>query len=150
MGFFAIILVAVLLAHASGRWLGPLIGYSSVGTEFMGRGILLAVLSVSLGLLIFALSSPKWYERLAIQFSTSRPRPYGLLGRDLTLATLAISAIEGAQMTVCRAMIADVSKVPWGMNMCDFVADGPVGGPILWLEGLGLVFVLCWHMAKAR
>jgi len=60
------------------------------------------------------------------------------------VAAMWIGIVEGAQIAICRPFIADISKVPQDVTLCDYVTGWRIGIPILVLY-LGIV---CWAIGK--
>jgi len=60
------------------------------------------------------------------------------------VAAMWIGIVEGAQIAACRPFIADISKVPQDVTLCDYVTGWRIGIPILVLY-LGIV---CWAIGK--
>lgn len=63
---------------------------------------------------------------------------------SLGTTALLIGILEGAQISVCRAMITDISAVPPKVNLCDYVTGWPIGFLMTSAE-LGMV---CWVIGK--
>jgi hypothetical protein len=64
--------------------------------------------------------------------------------KALAVAALWIGILEGAQISVCRAMIIDISAVPQNVNLCDYVTGWHVGAI---MTGVYL-FIVCMAIGK--
>jgi len=60
------------------------------------------------------------------------------------VAAMWIGIIEGAQIAICRPFIADISKLPQDITLCDYVTGWRIGIPILVLE----LLIICWAIGK--
>src|SRR5437870_2954674 len=48
-------------------------------------------------------------------------------GYPLAIAALWIGILEGAQVSTCRLLMTDITKVPRGGNLCDALTGLPIG-----------------------
>jgi len=110
------LLCGVFIAHDTANWLA--FGSFTPGRVFyMLQGAWSALLSAIL--MVFVLTQKR------------------TIWRDLSVAALAISIIEGMEMPVCTLAV-DSAKVPRGTNLCDYAAGFPIGYVI---EGLYFIAV---------
>ena len=68
----------------------------------------------------------------------------------LLTAAMLIGISEGAQISVCRIAITDISAVPPKADLCDYVTGLPIGFLMTFAE-LGLVvgvIAMNWHSAR--
>ena len=49
------------------------------------------------------------------------------LKAPLVLAALWIGILEGAQISTCRLLTADITQIPKGANLCDHLTGLPIG-----------------------
>ncbi len=66
------------------------------------------------------------------------------LRAPLAIAALWIGILEGAQVSICRLLTADISQVPKGANLCDHLTGLPIGATMTALY-LGII---CWAIGK--
>jgi hypothetical protein len=62
----------------------------------------------------------------------------------LAAAALWIGILEGAQISACRAVIADIRSVPQNVNLCDYLTGWHVGAI---MTGVYL-FIVCMAIGK--
>lgn len=63
----------------------------------------------------------------------------------LAAAALLVGILEGAQISVCRAMIIDISAVPPKADLCDYVTGWPIGFLMTFAE----IGVVGWAIAMS-
>jgi hypothetical protein len=114
------LVVGVFLAHHGANWLSDGSTFTPAAVFYMLQGVWEATLSALLLTVLAAAKASLW--------------------RDLALAALAISIIEGVQMPACRLAITDIKAVPRGVSLCDHATNLPVNAVLLTLE----VLALCW------
>lgn len=115
-----ILIVGVFLVHDGANWLADGSRFTPAAVFYMLHGAWGAVLSAALLLVLVAATASVW--------------------RDLAIAALVISIIEGLQIPACRLAVSDIKAVPRGMSLCDHVTGLPVHAVLLTLEMLAL----CW------
>jgi hypothetical protein len=121
-----LLLVGVLMRHASARWLADMLGYPVGGMEYMLSGAFDILLCGVLLLMIWHMANSLW--------------------RRLAIAALVIGMMEGAQITVCRACISDISMVPKGTNLCDYLVGFPMGPALIVMYAI----VVCYIMSRIK
>jgi len=125
-----ILVVGVFIAHDGANWLADGTRYSPAAVFYMLHGAWGAVLSALLLVVITAAAASVW--------------------RDLSIAALVISIIEGVQIPACRLAIADMKAVPRGVSLCDHATGLPVHAVFLSLEVLAVFCIMGawvnkWH-----
>src|SRR5437899_2034845 len=68
----------------------------------------------------------------------------------LLTAAMWIGILEGAQISTCRLLTADISQVPKGANLCDHLTGWPIGFLMTFAE-LGLVvgiIAMSWRSVR--
>jgi hypothetical protein len=121
------LLLGAVLVHSGSRAFAYLFSFPRAGMEHMLYGLGFVILAGCLCFVFLAMIPSIW--------------------RNLGLLACAIWVCEGAQMTVCRALIIDPKSVPRGMNMCDFVSGQPFTAAVLTLYALAIVAVVFWSWA---
>lgn len=66
--------------------------------------------------------------------------------RNLALAAMAIGILEGLQVTGCRLLVADISKVPRGTSLCDWVSGLPIGAAMV----STYVLIICYGILRRK
>lgn len=117
-----ILVVGVFLAHDGANWLSDGTRFSPAAMFYMLHGAWEAALSAGFLLILAIAKASIW--------------------RDLAIAALVISIIEGAQMVACRYAVTDINAVPRGTNLCDFSTGLPIGAVSLTMEVLALAWII--------
>lgn len=116
-------LVAVFLRHSSAHWLAAASGYSPQAVNYMLGGALEVVAAAIITALLWAYTSA-W--------------------RNLALAGCWIAILEGTQTVGCRLAVTDITKVPRGVNLCEFATGLPVFPVMFTLY----VAIIIWMLRK--
>lgn len=112
-----LLLVGLFMRHGSAGWIADLTNFPVKGIFYILGGYWEAILcAVILGFI--ALQDDGLWSRLAV------------------LACLA-GILEGLQMSICRTLTADISKVPEGVSLCANLTGLP----------LGLALFVCYFIA---
>lgn len=120
-----ILLVAVFMRHGSIYWLADLSGFPPGAVNVMLGGAFEIALAAVIAFLIFGYAPGIW--------------------RNLGLGACLIAAIEGAQITGCRAFVANIRLVPPKTDLCDYLVGFPIGRVIIGLE----LAIVCYALAAA-
>ncbi len=121
MRFLAfVLLIGVALRHMGASWLAPVFGMPVAGMFYVLGGLWEVVLCAVVLLLLHQQPKSVW--------------------RNLAFSAAYIGVIEGSMIAGCRVMISDMSLVPKGMNLCDFVTGLPVAATL----GAMYVLILAW------
>ncbi len=107
LNLLAFVLIASLVVRHKGiADLADTFGFSVYAMNYMLDGVLDIVL---LGCIAFLVWGYKGFGRAAI------------------LVACAVGSLEAAQISGCRFLVSDISKVPAGVNLCDYLAGWNVG-----------------------
>jgi hypothetical protein len=112
--------MGVFVAHDAANWLSDGTRYSPAAMFYMLQGAWSASLSAVLLMLLSAAKASLW--------------------KNLCIAALVISILEGLQMPACRLSIDNMGLVPRGMSLCDYATGLPVGATMTTLY----VSILAW------
>lgn len=116
----AVLLLGVFIANDTANWIAQATGYSPAAVFYMLQGAWVVILSGCILVFMLAAKPSFW--------------------RSLGIAAVGISMAEGAMIPACRLAVTDISAVPRGTNMCDFVTGLPVSATTLTLE----LMILAW------
>lgn len=120
-----ILLLAVFVRHESAFWLADATGFNPRAVHYMLGGAYEVVLAGVIAVFLLAANRSLW--------------------RNLGLAAMAIAAIEGAQITACRAMVKDMKQVPPDTNLCDWIVGVPMGHILMSFY----LLIVVWSIADA-
>lgn len=115
-GVAIVLIVGVFLAHDGANWLGELSGFTPAATFYMLHGVWGATLSALLLMVLWAAHESFW--------------------RDLAMAAVTISIVEGLLIPVCRLATDDIRAVPRGTSLCDYATGLPLHAVLLSIEVL--------------
>lgn len=101
-----VLIVALAVRHKAIADLAAMFGFSVYAMNYMLDGVLDIVL---LGCIAFLVWGYKGFGRAAI------------------LVACVIGSLEAAQISGCRYFISDITKVPAGVNLCDYLAGWEIG-----------------------
>ena len=115
-----VLLFGVFIAHDTANWIAEVTGYSPAAVFYMEQGTWTVILSSCLLVFVLTQKASLW--------------------RTLGLAAIGISIVEGSMIPVCRLAVSDISLVPRGTNLCDYVTGLPVSATLLTVE----IMIVCW------
>lgn len=120
-----LLLLGVTLRHNGANWLAESSFTPAAWFYMLG------------GLWEVALCAVLMWVLLAAKFS---------IYRDLALFAMVIGILEGLQVTGCRLLVADISKVPRGASLCDWTTGLPIGATMV----SAYVLILCYGILRRK
>ena len=121
MRWMALALACVIPAHYGAKWLAQVLDTYPWAAFFMLQGAWTVVLSACLLIFFIAAKCTIW--------------------RDICIAALVISIIEGCEIPLCGLLVNDFALIPRGVNTCDYVTGWPVTFITLWTEVGVILFI---------
>jgi hypothetical protein len=118
------LLLGVFIRHEGIYWIAGASGYTPQATAYMLGGMLEALLWA------VVLTFARGFE--------------DSIWRDLMLTASTIGILEGLQTTGCRLAVSDISRVPRGTSLCEFVVGFQIGHTMF---AVYLLFVL-WIIGR--
>lgn len=114
-----------MLRHNTAYEIASLTGISPRGAFYVMGGLW----EVTLCLVVAGLV---WFEKHSIY-------------RSIALGAMVIGVVEGLQMSVCRALVTDMNKVPLDARICDYLAGFPIGSVITGFTVIFLIWLIGRH-----
>ena len=119
--FASLLLVGVLARHFSYQAIGANTYLGARGWHYVMGGLWEILLCAALALVIWETKKSAW--------------------KWIALYALGVAMIESLQASLCRIAITNMSSVPKGANICDFVTGFPITATVntLYLMMLALI-----------
>lgn len=121
-----LLILGVFIRHVAVNWLD--LGLSTTALFYTFGGAWESILCLTILVLISAARESIW--KSLIQFA------------------MIVGSLEGAQIAVCRPFVHDLSKVPAGVDLCDYLLGFPFGKAVMVFYFLVLIWIVGRKLAK--
>lgn len=122
----AVLVLGVFIRHVAVNWLD--LGISTTALFYTLGGAWESILCLAILVLMLAAKDSIW--KSLIQFA------------------MIVGMVEGLQIAACRPFVHDLSKVPPGVDLCDYLLGFPFGKAVMVFYFLVLIWIVGRKLAK--